>query len=170
IAGQVLPNLPDEIICKIIELVGEESFYYLGDFLQAGKRGYALVHEPSVLKMCDVNLMVSNIGGQLREFFLKYVNAANTRAIGYAGLLHAATIIGLEESIKNLEPNVPRHGLSTLVVVIFNVCICRDKEASQVFQLLAAHHADLRSDDIFDMVYTMSPNLYLHQITRSLCF
>ncbi|CAF1955477.1 hypothetical protein YC2023_082006 [Brassica napus] len=167
-AGQVLPNLLDEIICKIIELVGEESFYYLGDFLQTGKHGYALVHELSVLKMCDVNLMVSNNGGHLREFFLKYVNAANV--IGYAGLLHAATIIGLEESIKILEPHVPRHVLSTLVVVIFNVCIGRDKEASQVFQLLAAHHADLRSDDIFDMVYTMSPNLYLHQITRSVCF
>ncbi|KAF3514341.1 hypothetical protein F2Q69_00005520 [Brassica cretica] len=91
-----------------------------------------------------------NNGGQFREFFLKCVNAGNTRAICYAGL-HAATSIGLEESIEILEPNVPRHGLSTLDVVIFNVCIGRDKEASQVFQLLAAHHGDLRSEDIFDM-------------------
>ncbi|KAF3588426.1 hypothetical protein F2Q69_00027575 [Brassica cretica] len=51
-ADQVLPNLPDEIICKIIALLGEETFYCLGNFLWAGKRGYALVHEPSVLKMC----------------------------------------------------------------------------------------------------------------------
>ena len=37
--AHVLPNLPQEIVCKIIELVGEESFYNLGPFLRAGKRG-----------------------------------------------------------------------------------------------------------------------------------
>ncbi|KAF3505485.1 hypothetical protein F2Q69_00005519 [Brassica cretica] len=106
--------------------------------------------------MCDVTEMVRfatcqiNNGGQFREFFLKCVNAGDTMAICYARL-HAATIIGLEESIKIFEPKLPRHGLSTLVVAIFNVCIARDKEASQVFQLFAAHHADLRSEDIFDM-------------------
>ncbi|CAN6822372.1 unnamed protein product [Brassica oleracea var. botrytis] len=58
-AGHVLPNLLDEIIVKIIELLVEETFYYLGDFLRAGKRDYALVHEPSVLKIYDVTPMVS---------------------------------------------------------------------------------------------------------------
>ncbi|CAN6933375.1 unnamed protein product [Brassica oleracea] len=37
--AHVLPNLLQEIVCKIIELVGEESFYNLGPFLRAGKRG-----------------------------------------------------------------------------------------------------------------------------------
>ncbi|CAN6887992.1 unnamed protein product [Brassica oleracea var. botrytis] len=102
-AAQVLPNLPDKIICKIIAFLGEETFYYLGDLLRAGKRGYTLVHEPSVLKVCDITPMVHYVtsqickGGQFREFFLK------------------------------------------------------DKEASQVFQLFAAHHADLRSEAILDM-------------------
>ncbi|KAF2547315.1 hypothetical protein F2Q70_00020744 [Brassica cretica] len=74
-ATQVLPNLPNEIICKIIALLGEETLYYLGDFLQAGKRGYALVHEPSVLKMCDITPMVHYVtsqickGGQFRPVF-----------------------------------------------------------------------------------------------------
>ncbi|KAF2554775.1 hypothetical protein F2Q68_00014223 [Brassica cretica] len=82
-AAQVLPNLPDEIICKIIAFLGEETFYYLSDFLRAGKRGYAFVHEPSVLKMCDITPMVHYVtsqickGGQFREFFLKCVNASN---------------------------------------------------------------------------------------------
>uniref|UniRef100_A0A0D3D5G8 F-box domain-containing protein n=1 Tax=Brassica oleracea var. oleracea TaxID=109376 RepID=A0A0D3D5G8_BRAOL len=58
-AGELLPNLPDEIIIKILQLIGEQSFYYLGDFLRAGKLGYTLVHEPSVLKICDVTEMVS---------------------------------------------------------------------------------------------------------------
>ncbi|KAG2314304.1 hypothetical protein Bca52824_017426 [Brassica carinata] len=152
-AGQVLPNLPDKIMCKIIELVGEDSFYYLGGFLRAGKRGYALAHEPSVLKMCDVTPMVSfatcqiGNGGQFREFLPKCVNAGNTNAIYYEGL-HAATIIGVEESIKISEPNVPMHRLSTLDVGIFNVCLGKDKEASKVIQQFAAYHADLRSDAI----------------------
>ena len=151
--GQVLPNLPDEIICKIIALLGEETFYYLGDFLRSEKRGYALVHEPSVLKMCDITLMVHYVtsqickGGQFQAFFLKCVNAGNPTAICYDGL-HAATRIGLGESIKILKPNVPTHGLSC---AIFNVCLGRDKEASQVFHLFAAQHADLHSESVLDM-------------------
>lgn len=46
---------------------------------------------------------------------------------------------------------MPKHELSTFVVAIFNVCMGRDKEASQVFQLFAAHYADLRSEAVLDM-------------------
>ncbi|KAG2247036.1 hypothetical protein Bca52824_086664 [Brassica carinata] len=59
----------------------------------------------------------------------------NVNAIYYEGLLTAPSI-GLEESIKILEPNVPMHGFSTLAVAIFKVCLGNDKEASKVFQLL----------------------------------
>ncbi|KAL0846588.1 hypothetical protein Bca101_019834 [Brassica carinata] len=138
-AGQALPNLPDEIMCKIIELLAEESFYNLAAFLRAGKRGYALVHEQSVLKICDVTEMVTFVtcqisqGGQFRPFLLKCVDAGNINAIYYEGI-HAASRIGLHESIQIMEPNVPIHGLSTLVVDIFNVCLGNVKEASKVFQ------------------------------------
>ncbi|CAF2321337.1 unnamed protein product [Brassica napus] len=155
--AHVLPNLPHEIVCKIIELVGEESFYNLGPFLRAGKRGYALAHEPSVLKECDVSEMEDRFdtcqirqGCQFREFHLKCVSAGNKKAIYYEGLLTAPSI-GLEESITILEPNVPMHGLSTLAVAIFNVCLGNDKEASKVFQLFAAYHHDLRSDETSEM-------------------
>ncbi|CDY20838.1 BnaC07g06870D [Brassica napus] len=167
-AGELLPNLHDEIIIKILQLIGEQSFYYLGDFLRAGKRGYELVHEPSVLKICDVTEMVSFCSSQIsnhgrfRVFFRKCLNAGNTRAICYDGL-QAATILGLEESIKILEPNVPKHPLSTFAQVIFKVCLGRDKEASQVFQLFAAHHADLRSEEVLDLGRSMQylmPHFY----------
>ncbi|CDY72190.1 BnaCnng76400D, partial [Brassica napus] len=88
--AHVLPNLPQEIVCKIIVLVGEESFYNLGLFLRAGKRGYALAHEPSVLKKCDVSEMEDGFvtcqirqGCQFREFHLKCVSAGNRKAIYY---------------------------------------------------------------------------------------
>ncbi|CAN6907081.1 unnamed protein product [Brassica oleracea] len=138
--AHVLPNLPQEIVCKIIELVGEESFYNLGPFLRAGKLGYALAHEPSVLKKCDVSEMEDGFvtcqirqGCQFRKFHLKCVSAGNRKAIYYEGLLTAPSI-GLEET-----------------VAIFNVCLGNDKEASKVFQLFAAYHHDLRSDDTCEM-------------------
>ncbi|CAN6920423.1 unnamed protein product [Brassica oleracea] len=148
-----IPNLPEEILCKIIEMVGADSFYYLGGILRAGKRGYALVHEPSVLRKCNVQPMVTFAtcqictGGQFRVFFIKCVTAGNTNAIYYEGL-YAAQIVGPEKCIRILQPNVPNHDLSTLAVDIFNVCIGNDKEASKLFQQFEANHYDLRSDAI----------------------
>ncbi|CAN6814852.1 unnamed protein product, partial [Brassica oleracea] len=153
IASLNIPNLPEEILCKIIEMVGADSFYYLGGILRAGKRGYALVHEPSVLRKCNVQPMVTFAtcqictGGQFREFFIKCVTAGNTNAIYYEGL-YAALIVGPEKCIRILQPNVPNHDLSTLAVGIFNVCIGNDKEASKLFQQFEANHYDLRSDAI----------------------
>ncbi|CAF2073968.1 unnamed protein product [Brassica napus] len=148
-----IPNLPEEILCKIIEMVGADSFYYLGGVLRAGKRDYALVHEPSVLRKCNVQPMVTFAtcqictGGQFREFFIKCVTAGNTNAIYYEGL-YAALIVGPEKCIRILQPNVPNHDLSTLAVGIFNVCIGNDKEASKLFQQFEANHYDLRLDAI----------------------
>ncbi|KAL0662032.1 hypothetical protein Bca4012_098869 [Brassica carinata] len=148
-----IPNLPEEILCKIIEMVGADSFYYLGGILRAGKRGYALVHEPSVLRKCNVQPMVTFAtcqictGGQFREFFIRCVTAGNTNTIYYEGL-YAALIVGPEKCIRILQPNVPNHDLSTLAVGIFNVCIDNDKEASILFQQFEANHYDIRSDVI----------------------
>ncbi|CAF1862630.1 unnamed protein product [Brassica napus] len=123
-----IPNLPEEILCKIIEMVGADSFYYLGGILRVGKHGYALVHEPSVLRKCNVQPMVTFAtcqictGGQFREFFIKCVTAGNTNAIYYEGL-YAALIVGPEKCIRILQPNVPNHELSTLAVGIFSTCV-----------------------------------------------
>ncbi|KAL0742596.1 hypothetical protein Bca4012_084109 [Brassica carinata] len=134
-ATQVLPTLPDEIVSKIIELCAEESVYNLAGWLRAGKRGYALAHERSVLKTCDVSEMVLYVtcqireGGKFRALHLKCVDAGNTRAIYHEGLLKAPTSEGLHASIKILEPNIPNHDMSTLAVGIFNVCLGKEKEA-----------------------------------------
>ncbi|KAG2287642.1 hypothetical protein Bca52824_047246 [Brassica carinata] len=119
-------------------MVGADSFYYLGGILRAGKRGYALVHEPSVLRKCNVQPMVTFAtcqictGGQFREFFIKCVTAGNTNAIYYEGL-YAALIVGPEKCIRILQPNVPNHDLSTLAMA---------------FSTFEANHYDLRSDAI----------------------
>ncbi|KAG2286163.1 hypothetical protein Bca52824_045767 [Brassica carinata] len=64
-------------------MVGADSFYYLGGILRVGKHGYALVHEPSVLRKCNVQPMVTFAtcqictGGQF-EVFHQVVTTANT--------------------------------------------------------------------------------------------
>ncbi|KAF2556883.1 hypothetical protein F2Q68_00014233 [Brassica cretica] len=93
-----------------------------------GKRGYELVHQPSILKRCNVTPIVDETPfaieyfGNFRTFFLKCVEVGNVEAIYYEGL-HRSTSLGVEEGIKVLEANVPKHGLSTLAVGIFYVCL-----------------------------------------------
>nr|VDC75478.1 unnamed protein product [Brassica rapa] len=82
-----IPNLPEEILCKIIEMVGADSFYYLGGILRAGKRGYALVHEPSVLRKCNVQPMVTFAtcqictGGRVSGVFHQVRNSWQTQTL-----------------------------------------------------------------------------------------
>ena len=121
--------------------------------MRAGKRGYALVHEPSVLHTCNVTPILINLeirlGGKFHEFLLKCVSTANIDAVYYEGL-YAATF-DVEHAIKVLEPNVPTHTLSTLAIGVFNVCLGKDKEASKVFLEFAAIHDDLTSDAILEL-------------------
>ncbi|KAG2304486.1 hypothetical protein Bca52824_033137 [Brassica carinata] len=107
--------------------------------MRAGKRGSELVHQPSILKRCNVSPMVNvspcQIGksGNFRNFFLKCVEFGNIDAVYYEGL-HRSTTLGVEEGINFLERNIPTHVLSTLVVDIFYVCLGKEMEAITVFQ------------------------------------
>ncbi|KAJ4894607.1 Uncharacterized protein Rs2_21401 [Raphanus sativus] len=88
--------------------------------------------------------------GKFRNFFLKCVNVGNMNAVYYEGL-HLSMKCGLEEGIQVLEANVPNHGMSTLALGIFNVCLGKDIEASQIFQEFEVKHADLRSEALIGM-------------------
>lgn len=122
----------------------------------AGKRGYGLVHDPYVLKRCNISPMLDFVNcqigkyGKFRNFFLKCVNVGNMNAVYYEGL-HLSMKCGLEEGIQVLEANVPNHGMSTLALGIFNVCLGKDIEASQIFQEFEVKHADLRSEALIGM-------------------
>uniref|UniRef100_A0A0D3BR17 Uncharacterized protein n=1 Tax=Brassica oleracea var. oleracea TaxID=109376 RepID=A0A0D3BR17_BRAOL len=73
------------------------------------------------------------------------------QAIYYEGL-HRATSLGVEEGIKVLETNVPKHGLSTQAVGIFYVCLGKEMEATNVFEEFGGNHnLDLKSNAIFEM-------------------
>ncbi|KAL0886313.1 hypothetical protein Bca101_010296 [Brassica carinata] len=155
-ADLVLPNIPDEIICKIIALARDESFWHVASFMRAEKRGYGLVHDPLVLKTCNISPMLNfvnieiGIYGKFRDFFLKCVNAGNINAVYLEGL-HLASVLGLANAIHALQQNIPTHRTSTISVGIFDVCHGNDIEASKVFQEFGANHKGFMSEAIFDM-------------------
>ena len=91
-----------------------------------------------------------SIYGKFRDFFVKCVDAGNIDAVYYEGL-NRSTVSGVDQGIKVLEANVPTHGLSTLAIGIFYVCLGQDIEAINVFQQFAANHVDLESDAISEM-------------------
>ncbi|KAF3505477.1 hypothetical protein F2Q69_00005517 [Brassica cretica] len=99
-----LQYLPDEILSRIVELVGQESAWYLGAFMRAEKRGYELVHQPSILKTCNVTPMVNK---SPCEFGI-YGNQSPRGKCSY-------------------------DGLSSLVVGILYVWLGEDIEANNVF-------------------------------------
>ncbi|KAL0742927.1 hypothetical protein Bca4012_084440 [Brassica carinata] len=123
----------------------------------SSKYSYGLVYDLSVLKSCNILLMISNhhyseirIFGRFRAFFIKCVTAGNINAIYYEGI-HQSMTAGLDAGIKVLRRNVPIHNESTLAVGVFNVCLGREIEASEAFQQLALNDVDLRSEEHFDM-------------------
>nr|VDD08068.1 unnamed protein product [Brassica oleracea] len=151
---------------KIIGLVGEESALYLGAFMRAGIRGYELVHDPSILKRCNVTPMVNESpcqlgkNGNFQTFFLKCVDVGNIVAVYYE-VLHRATTLGVEEGILVLEQIVPTHVLSTLDVSIFNVCLGKEMEAITVFQQLAGNGVHLKSEALFEIGDELETRLLL---------
>lgn len=155
-ANSLLPNLPEEIISNIIDLVGQDSATYLGPFMMAGKLGYELVYNPCILQRCKVTPIVDASSCQIcdnskfREFFKKCVEVGNIEAVYYEGL-HHSTSVGLEAGIKVLEANVPSHGLSTLAVGIFYLCLGKSIESNNVFHQFAVNHGELKCDAISEM-------------------
>ncbi|KAF3576910.1 hypothetical protein DY000_02029126 [Brassica cretica] len=158
---------------KIIEHLGKESAWYLGPFMRTGKRGYELVHQTSILKRCNVTPIVDETPsaieyfGNFRTLFLKCVEVGNVEAIYYEGL-HRSTSLGVEEGIKVLDANVPKHGLSTLAVGIFYVCLGKEMEATNVFEEFAANHnLDLKSNVIFEMGDELQSRLWSFHLPLS---
>lgn len=135
---QGFPNIPDEIFCKILAILGEESFMYLGPFLLASKHSYGLVHELSLLKSCNILPMVTDnhtpeIGlfGKFRAFFIKCVNDGNINAVYHEGLHHSMRV-GLDSGIKVLRANFPTHDESNLSLGVFNVSRTRDRSQGSI--------------------------------------
>ena len=76
-------------------------------------------------------------------------------------MFHRATSLGVEEGIKVLETNVPKHGLSTQAVGIFYVCLGKEMEATNVFEEFGGNYnLDHKSNAIFEMGAELQSRLW----------
>ncbi|KAG5410211.1 hypothetical protein IGI04_006530 [Brassica rapa subsp. trilocularis] len=140
-----IPNLPDDILTQILEIIGADGSWRLGPFLRAGKRSYDLVHQPQILCNCSVFSMCRDpndifIGGRCRGFFEKCLNVGNIDAVYFESLCLASRHRDLEAAVALLEKNVPNDDESTLAYGVLNMCLGDLVKASEAFQQFIQHH------------------------------
>ncbi|CAN6869697.1 unnamed protein product [Brassica oleracea] len=108
--------------------------------------------KPQITNLPDeiMSKIIEHLGKESAWYLGPFMRTGK-QAIYYEGL-HRSTSLGVEGGIKVFEANVPKHGLSTLAVGIFYVCLGKEIEATNVFeQFTANHNLDLKSNAIFEM-------------------
>ncbi|KAF8052612.1 hypothetical protein N665_1537s0005 [Sinapis alba] len=88
-----MPDPPDDILTKILGIIGSESWWRLGPFLS----------DP-------IDIFY---GGRCRELFQKCLNAGNVDAVYFESLLLATRHGDLAAVVALLETNVPTNDQST---------------------------------------------------------
>ncbi|KAF8080248.1 hypothetical protein N665_0962s0005 [Sinapis alba] len=124
-----MPDPPDDILTKILGIIGSESWWRLGPFLRSGKRAYALMSR--ILSDC--------------------LNAGNVDAIYFESLLLATRHGELAVVVALLETNVPTDDQSTVAYGIFNVCLGEEVKESHAFQQFVHLHDKLESESVEQM-------------------
>lgn len=142
----VNPELPDDILLRLVEMVAEDDYGHLGLFIRAGKRSHRLVFQSSVLRRCNLNPMIWNdyrdllVGGRGRIFWEKCLQHHNPQAVYVEALRIAIFEEELYPAIYLLQSIVPSHPQATLASAIFCVCLGETDQASQIFQEFIANH------------------------------
>ncbi|CAA7025147.1 unnamed protein product [Microthlaspi erraticum] len=55
ICDSFVGDLPDDLLSKIIEICGRESYAFLASFVRAGPRSKKLVYSTNVLRACNLS-------------------------------------------------------------------------------------------------------------------
>lgn len=160
------PNLPDELLAKIIGLVARKCWWYMRPILKAGKRGRDIVYRHDVLKGANIYSLCSdpddihlagrnqkdvNAIGRHRCFFERCLEARNPTAFYYEGLRLATQEDDIDGAIKMLQRNVPEDADATLAAALLCICNGYVDMAAIYLQLFAKNHYPLDSDEVRDM-------------------
>ncbi|CAA7032690.1 unnamed protein product [Microthlaspi erraticum] len=134
-----LPCLPDEIVSRVIQLVGIGSIKYLGPFIRAGRRTYDIVFSDDVLKHCNVlpafTDEISQPYGSLRNILLRCVRSGNENAIYFEGLSLFYFYNEYEEGIALLDRIASTFPAAAIASATFSVCLGHYREASAMYEL-----------------------------------
>jgi len=115
--GIEMPDIPDDILAKIVKLVADDRWWLLGPILKAGRRGRDLVYRDDVLKDACIYSLCSDpsdlftfrnretgivMQGRYRPFFERCLKAGNKIVIYYEGLRVVAEGCDLKGGIELL--------------------------------------------------------------------
>lgn len=149
----VIPDLPEDILHKIIQIVGEADACNLGSFIRACKVSNRLVFTEYVLRTCNVFWLFCKhdregitSGGKARSFFEKCFLEDNPQALYLESLNLVIREGDFGGGIDLLEANAPDHAHSTLAAALLSVCVGEGDKASQLFQLFSKNHGSLLED------------------------
>ncbi|CAA7021855.1 unnamed protein product [Microthlaspi erraticum] len=93
ICDSFVGDLPDDLLSKIIEICGRESYAFLASFVRAGPRSKKLVYSTNVLRACNLSPLFFDRArwmlwenGRARRFFEACLRERNPQAIYYDSL------------------------------------------------------------------------------------
>lgn len=158
-----MPDIPDEILAKIVKLVANDRWWLLGPILKAGRRGRDVVYNNDVLKdaciysLCqdpgDIYTYRSSVDGiqhegRYRKFFERCLEAGNKTAIYYEGLRVVAEENDIKKAISLLSQNAPEDEDATLACALLSICEGNEEMSVYYLKTYGEKHKRLGSEEV----------------------
>ncbi|CAA7021863.1 unnamed protein product [Microthlaspi erraticum] len=146
------PDLPDDILRRIIETVAADDYARLGGFIRAGKGTNEMVFSKKVLSTVNVfpmfwkNYRDFEPRGRCRIFWEKSLAQLNLEVVYFERLriaIHDGEVYGATYLLEAIIPSDPR---ATLAAAMLCVCLGETAQASQLFREFTSHYAPLHSE------------------------
>ncbi|KAG7552172.1 hypothetical protein ISN45_Aa06g027770 [Arabidopsis thaliana x Arabidopsis arenosa] len=161
--GTKMPDIPDNLLAKIVKLVTDDRRWLLGPILKAGRRGRDLMYKDDVLKdaciytFCtDPNDLYSFhsqrtgllMQGRYRPIFERCLKAGYKTVIYYEGLRVVAEGRDIKGSIELLAQLVREDGFATLACGVFSICDGNEGMVVHYLEEFGKVHAALGTEEI----------------------
>jgi len=160
---EMMPDLPDDILAKIVKLVADDRWWLLGPILKAGTRGRNIVYRSDVLKDANIYSLCTDpsdlysfrcqttgvqMKGRYRDFFERCLNSGNNTAIYYEGLMVVAEERDVKRGIALLHQNVPDDGLATFACGVLSICAGDEEMAVHYLEVFGGKHCKLGTEEV----------------------
>lgn len=158
-----IPDIPDEILAKIVKLLADDRWWLLGPILKAGSRGRDVVYRKEVLKDASIYSLCQDPSdiytyhcsehdieheGRHRRFFERCLEAGNKTSIYYEGLRVVAEERDIKKGISLLSKNTPKEEDATLACGIFSICEGNEEMVVYYLKAYGEKHKPLGSEEL----------------------
>ncbi|CAA7042812.1 unnamed protein product [Microthlaspi erraticum] len=137
-----VPELPDDVLTRIISLRANNSVVVLRPFVRAGGRTRRLVYTPTVLRNCNFHPLffrdpdsILNHNGRARHIFEAAIREGNQQAVYFESLNRVVIHEDYDGGFSMLDEIAPTCLTGALASAILCVCLGHTTKASEMFQL-----------------------------------